>query len=217
MTKTAKRNGLRLLLLGASGAVGTQVLKLAFADDRVAQVVAPSRRALAAASPKLKNPVVDFSQIAVDADWLAVDCVVCALGSTIREAGSQQAFAFVDRDLPVRFATLAHQHGAKSFALNSSLGASAKGNFYLRTKAEAEAAIASLGFDSYTVVRPSLIDAVREKTRPGEAIGLVVARVFKPLIPARYRPVTSLQIARALLNAAIEGLPGHHVIESEAL
>ena len=217
MTKTAQKNGLRLLLLGASGAVGTQVLKLAIADDRVAQVVAPSRHALAAASPKLKNPVVDFSQIAVDADWLAVNCVVCALGSTIREAGSQEAFAFVDRDLPVRFATLAQQHGAKSFALNSSLGASAKGNFYLRTKAEAEAAIASLGFDSYTVVRPSLIDAVREKTRPGEAIGLAVARVFKPLIPARYRPVTALQIARALLNAAMEGSPGHHVIESEAL
>jgi uncharacterized protein YbjT (DUF2867 family) len=216
MTKPNQTSGQRLLLLGASGAVGSQVLALASADDRVAQIVAPSRRALGAA-PKLMNPVMDFAQDELDADWLNVDSVVCALGTTLREAGSQAAFAFVDRDLPVRFAKLAHQHGAKSFALNSSLGASPKANFYLKTKAQAEAAIAALGFESYTVVRPSLIDAVREKSRPGEVIGLAVARVFQPLIPARYRPVSAKKIAQALLDAALQGKPGHRVIESDAL
>lgn len=216
MTKSNQTSGQRLLLLGASGAVGSQVLALASADDRVAQIVAPSRRALGAA-PKLMNPVMDFAQDELDADWLNVDSVVCALGTTLREAGSQAAFAFVDRDLPVRFAKLAHQHGAKSFALNSSLGASPKANFYLKTKAQAEAAIAALGFESYTVVRPSLIDAVREKSRPGEVIGLAVARVFQPLIPARYRPVSAKKIAQALLDAALQGKPGHRVIESDAL
>lgn len=216
MTKPNQTSGQRLLLLGASGAVGSQVLALASADERVAQIVAPSRRALGAA-PKLMNPVMDFAQYELDADWLNVDSVVCALGTTLREAGSQAAFAFVDRDLPVRFAKLAHQHGAKSFALNSSLGASPKANFYLKTKAQAEAAIAALGFESYTVVRPSLIDAVREKSRPGEVIGLAVARVFQPLIPARYRPVSAKKIAQALLDAALQGKPGHRVIESDAL
>ncbi len=216
MTKSNQTSGQRLLLLGASGAVGSQVLALASADERVAQIVAPSRRALGAA-PKLMNPVMDFAQDELDADWLNVDSVVCALGTTLREAGSQAAFAFVDRDLPVRFAKLAHQHGAKSFALNSSLGASPKANFYLKTKAQAEAAIAALGFESYTVVRPSLIDAVREKRRPGEVIGLAVARVFQPLIPARYRPVSAKKIAQALLDAALQGKPGHRVIESDAL
>lgn len=216
MTKPNQTSGQRLLLLGASGAVGSQVLALASADDRVAQIVAPSRRALGAA-PKLMNPVMDFAQDELDADWLNVDSVVCALGTTLREAGSQAAFAFVDRDLPVRFAKLAHQHGAKSFALNSSLGASPKANFYLKTKAQAEAAIAALAFESYTVVRPSLIDAVREKSRPGEVIGLAVARVFQPLIPARYRPVSAKKIAQALLDAALQGKPGHRVIESDAL
>lgn len=216
MTKSNQTSGQRLLLLGASGAVGSQVLALASADERVAQIIAPSRRALGAA-PKLMNPVMDFAQDELDADWLNVDSVVCALGTTLREAGSQAAFAFVDRDLPVRFAKLAHQHGAKSFALNSSLGASPKANFYLKTKAQAEAAIAALGFESYTVVRPSLIDAVREKSRPGEVIGLAVARVFQPLIPARYRPVSAKKIAQALLDAALQGKPGHRVIESDAL
>lgn len=216
MTKSNQTSGQRLLLLGASGAVGSQVLALASADERVAQIVAPSRRALGAA-PKLMNPVMDFAQDELDADWLNVDSVVCALGTTLREAGSRAAFAFVDRDLPVRFATLAHQHGAKSFALNSSLGASPKANFYLKTKAQAEAAIAAVGFESYTVVRPSLIDAVREKSRPGEVIGLALARVFQPLIPARYRPVSAKKIAQALLDAALQGKPGHRVIESDAL
>jgi uncharacterized protein YbjT (DUF2867 family) len=216
MNKSNRTSGQRLLLLGASGAVGSQVLALASADERVAQIVAPSRRALGSA-PKLMNPVMDFAQDELDADWLNVDNVVCALGTTLREAGSQAAFAFVDRDLPVRFAKLAHQHGAKSFALNSSLGASPKANFYLKTKAQAEAAIAALGFESYTVVRPSLIDAVREKSRPGEVIGLAVARVFQPLIPARYRPVSAKKIAQALLDAALQGKQGHRVIESDAL
>lgn len=205
-----------MLLLGASGAVGSQVLALAVTDDRVAKIMAPSRRPLKT-SLKLINPVIDFSQSDWDADWLAVDSVVCALGSTIKEAGSQAAFARVDRDLPVLFAKLAHHHGAKSFALNSSLGASLNGNFYLKTKAEAEEEIAAIGYDSYTIVRPSLIDAAREKRRNGESLGLAVARVFRPLIPAHYRPVTANQIARALLDAALLAEPGRHVLESETL
>jgi uncharacterized protein YbjT (DUF2867 family) len=221
MNQTLPKKGLRLLLLGASGAVGTQLLKLAGDDSRIGQIIAPSRRPLTqitqASAAKLNNPVIDFARISADADWLAVDCVVCALGTTLREAGSQEAFGWVDRDLPIRFATLARQHGASAFALNSSLGASAKATFYLRTKAEAETAIAALGFDSYTVVRPSLIDTAREKSRPGEAIGLVVARVFRPLIPARYRPVSALRIAQALLDAVVRAEPGNHVIESDAL
>ena len=217
MTTTSSNTGLRLLLLGATGAVGTQVLTLALADQRIAQITAPTRRPLAIKSKSLNNPVVDFQQDLSAADWLEADGVVCALGSTIREAGSQAAFAFVDRDLPIRFATWAKQRGALSFALNSSLGASARGNFYLRTKAEAEAAIAGLGYVSYTVVRPSLIDADRPKVRPGEVLGNAIGKIFRPLIPARYRPVSAMLIAKALLEAAVQGKAGHHVIESEAL
>ena len=80
---------------------------------------------------------------------------------------SQAAFAAVDRDLPIQVATLARVAGATRFALNSALGANPAGNFYLRTKAAAEAGIRTINYPSFTIVRPSLIDAVREEVHPG--------------------------------------------------
>ena len=206
----------RLLLLGATGAVGEKVLELALADPRVHTVLAPTRRPLAK-HDKLKNPVTDFSQVDPQAEWLAADCIICALGTTIKAAGSRRAFAYVDLMLPVRIATLSHARGAKVFALVSSLGASVNGNFYLRTKAQTEEAIAAIPFDSCTIVRPSLIDAKRQTERTGEKVGNAIASIFRPLVPMRYRPVKPEQIAQTLLEAALDGSPGWHVIESDQL
>lgn len=207
----------RVLILGATGAVGSEALRLALAHPQVLQVVAPTRRPLAEWSghPKLANPVTDFSSASQALAGHEVDAVVCALGTTIRQAGSQAAFAAVDRDLPLALAREAQRLGARCLALNSSLGASASGNFYLRTKFEAETALRSLGFASYTVVRPSLIDAQRAQSRPGEQAGLWVARLLGPLVPRRYRPVSATAIAQALLDAVLVATPGERIIESE--
>ena len=142
---------------------------------------------------------------------------MCTLGTTIKVAGSQAAFAAVDRDLPIAFARLARRAGATRYALNSSLGASARGSFYLRTKAEAEQGIIDLGFASTTIVRPSLIDTERNEARPGEQVGLLFARALRPLIPRRYRAVSPEAIAAALLRGVLEGGQGVKIIESHAL
>lgn len=212
----------RLLLLGATGAVGGHVLRLALAHPQVGRVLAPTRRPLEAwaGHPKLVNPVTDFAHPAealADPAVDGLDAVVCALGTTIGQAGSQAAFAAVDRDLPVALAREALRLGATSLALNSSLGASPQGNFYLRTKFEAEQALRGLGFASYTVVRPSLIDAQRTPSRPGEQAGLWLARWLGPLVPRRYRPVAAEAIAQTLLQAALAAEPGEHTVESERI
>jgi uncharacterized protein YbjT (DUF2867 family) len=207
---------LRLLLVGATGVVGRQVLQLALADSRVSRVIAVSRSALPPHS-KLENPLQDFSSLPADAPWWEVDAVICTLGTTIKVAGSQAAFAAVDRDLPLQIARLARKAGASRFALNSSLGASLNGNFYLRTKAETEEEIRRLAYPSFTIVRPSLIDASRHESRPGERLGLFIAHVFRPLIPQRYRAVKPERIARALLEGVMRNQQGEHIIESEQL
>lgn len=206
--------GKRLLLLGATGAVGSEVLRMALSHPQVQRVVAPTRRPLPA-HPRLTNPVTDFARPAEALGGQALDAVVCALGTTIRQAGSQTAFAAVDRDLPIALGREALRLGARSMALNSSLGASAGGNFYLRTKHQAEEGLRRLGFASYTVVRPSLIDAQRTESRPGERVGLWVSRLLGPLVPRRYRPVPATAIARTLLEAALAAQPGEHTVESE--
>lgn len=208
---------LRLMLVGASGEVGQAVLARALADPRVAEVVAISRRPLPAAA-KLNNIVVDFDRLPEDAKWWAVDAVVCTLGTTMRVAGSREAFAAVDRDLPLRIARLARARGATRFALNSSLGANPRsGNFYLRTKGEAEEAIRELGYPGFIVLRPSLIDVDRAESRPGERLGLALARRLAPLIPRRWRAVTPDVIACALLDGALSASPEFRLVESEDL
>ncbi len=215
-SRTHEPQPLRLLLVGATGAVGRRVLDAALAEARIGAVVAPTRRALAA-HPRLLNPVIDFTALPSAAPWWQVDAVICTLGTTIRTAGSQEAFAFVDRDLPITVARLTRAAGATRFALNSSLGANLAGSFYLRTKAEAEAGIRAIGFPAYTIVRPSLIDTERDESRPGEAAGLVVARVLRALIPRRYRAVTAERIARALIAGVLRDDAGEQIIENEAL
>ena len=208
---------LNLLLVGATGAVGTAVLEQALERREIRRITAPTRRPLARRAAKLENPVLDLGVLTGDEDFWACDAVVCTLGTTIRAAGSQAAFARVDRDLPILVGHFAKAGGATRYALNSSLGASSKGNFYLRTKAEAEQGIIDLGFASTTILRPSLIDAEREESRPAEHLGVLFARALKPVIPKKYRAVTPQQIAQALLRGVLDGAPGVRIVESDAL
>ena len=210
-------SGLRLLLVGATGVVGGAVLEQALERRDIGPIIAPTRRPLALRAAKLNNPVLDLGALTGDEDFWACDAVICTLGTTIRAAGSQAAFARVDRDLPILIGRFAKAGGATRYALNSSLGASPTGNFYLRTKAEAEQGIIDQGFASTTIVRPSLIDAEREQSRPAEHLGVLFARALKPVIPKKFRAVTPQQIAQALLRGVLAGEPGVHVVESDAL
>ena len=207
----------RLLIAGATGLVGRRALDLALKDVRIMHVVAPTRRPLPPHA-KLENPIVDFDALPTGADWWRVDAVLCALGTTIRDAGSQAAFRRVDVDYVVAVATCARDAGARSFALNSSLGADpAAGNFYLRCKGGAEAAVKGLGYPSLTVVRPSVIGGERERRRPMEHFSMRMLRTFAPLVPKRYRVVEAGAIAAVMIDAALAAEPGCRTIESDAL
>ena len=206
-----------VMLVGATGLVGQQVLHKALASEQVGRVVAPTRRALPP-HPKLLNPVVDFDHLPEDAAWWAVDAVVCTLGTTIKVAGSQPAFYRVDHDHPLRVAQLALRHGARAYALNSALGADpASRVFYSRTKGELERDLQALGYPSLTLVRPGLIGGERHESRPAEQIGVRVSQWLGPLLPPRYRVVPAERIAHHLLRSALAAEPGCTVLPSEAL
>lgn len=206
-----------LMLVGATGLVGQSVLAQALAHPQVQRVVAPTRRPLSA-HPKLLNPVVDFNALPEDAPWWAVDAVICALGTTIKTAGSQGAFYAVDHDLPLRVAGLAQGHGAQAYALNSALGADAASRvFYSRTKGELERDLQSLGYLSLTFVRPGLIGGERAEPRLAEQIGVKLSQWLRPLLPKRYRVVPAERIAFHLLQAALTAQPGVRVVMSEAI
>jgi uncharacterized protein YbjT (DUF2867 family) len=207
----------RILLVGATGLVGQSVLQQALDHPAIGQVVAPTRRPLPA-HPKLLNPVVDFEALPEEADWWAVDAVICTLGTTIKKAGSKAAFYRVDHDHPLRVAELARRHGARAYALNSALGADAASRvFYSRTKGELERDLQALGFPSLTFVRPGLIGGERAESRPAEQVGVKLSQWLRPLLPARYRVVPAERIAACLLQAALAEGQGLHAILSDAI
>ncbi len=208
---------MRLLLVGASGLVGGHVLNLALSDPRITSVVALTRCAMPA-HDKLEVPLVDFGTLDRTASWWSADAVICTLGTTMRRAGSQAAFRRVDHDYPLAVARLARAHGTPTYVLNSAIGADAGSRFfYNRVKGELENALASVGFRSLTFVRPGLIGGARLEFRAGEWLLVVALSLLGPLLPKRLRLNPAGRIALALLEAALRGEAGRHIVKSERL
>ncbi len=209
---------MKLLLLGASGLVGKNVLEQALAHPAISSVIAPTRRALVAQA-KLINPVTDqLESLLAGGVARGIDTVICALGTTISKAGSKEAFREVDYVLPLVFARAAHEQGAQTFVLVSASVASVRSPFfYPRIKGEIERDIALVGFKSLTIVRPSLIGGERDEPRFREGIALRFMSVFAPILPKKFQVNPASNIAAASLSAATAAEPGLHFRYAESL
>ena len=149
---------------GASGLVGSSLLQLLLSDcERVAAV---TRRPFGISSPKLVEIAGDFEHLAPLGE---IDAAFCALGTTIKKAGSQEAFRRVDAAYVVAFAKAACEAGAKRFAVVSSVGTEVdSSNFYLRVKSEMEEAVRAIPFEGVYIMRPSFLMGDRPEARPAE-------------------------------------------------
>lgn len=216
----------RVLLVGATGLVGQQALLQLLARNDVAEVRALVRRDVTPAqllgcAPDLVEGVsklhickADFNRLEAHVHWFDVDWVFCALGTTIKQAGSQAAFRQVDFDYALQIAQLAKAEGVRRFLLVSALGAHARsGVFYNRVKGELEEAIKAIGFEHVSIAQPSLLVGERAEVRLGERIGLK----FGFLMPARYKPVHVAQVAAGLIASGAAGEPGWHVLDNISL
>ena len=202
-----------VLLVGATGLVGRECLRLLLADPDVMRLVVITRRPLPidVAAPKLDACVLDFDRLEEHGELFSVDQIVCALGTTMRRAGTRERFRVVDLGIPLRVAQLGAARGARHFLLVSSLGADARSRiFYNRVKGELEQAVRALGFRSLTIVRPSLLRGKRVERRVRERVAMRVMR----FAPRRWRPVQASAVAEALVRAASLDAPGVRVIES---
>jgi uncharacterized protein YbjT (DUF2867 family) len=148
---------------------------------------------------------------------------ICCLGTTLKRAGSQEAFRAVDYGAVVAFAEAARVKEAQRFVVVSSLGANPRaGNFYLRTKGESEEALARLGYPQLTVLRPSFIDdeGARDEDRPLERLALPIARCVFSIVgrTSRYAPVSADVIGKAIVRLAFDNATERvRIVESAAL
>ena len=206
------------LLAGASGLIGTALLALLRDSPRYRHTHVLLRRALpgVAADARVTPHVIDFGALPA---LPAVDDVFIALGTTIKVAGSQEAFRRVDLDHVVATARAARAAGARRLAVVSALGADPKSTvFYNRVKGEMQAAIALLGFESVVVAQPSLLIGDRSTLgQPTRSAEVWITRLLSPvmtLVPRGVRPIEARQVAHALLTATLNAPPGVHILSS---
>jgi uncharacterized protein YbjT (DUF2867 family) len=194
------------LLAGATGLVGGHLLQRLLADPRYKRVITVSRKTLGIERPKLRPLITGFDAIEAAVAGLGetVDDAFCALGTTIKTAGSRAAFRRVDFGYVVAFARAAR--GAQRFMLVSAIGASARSPiFYLRVKGETEEAVAALGYPALHIFRPGLLLGRRAESRLREALGMTLMPLLNPLMlgPAKvYRGILADMVADAMIIAA---------------
>jgi uncharacterized protein YbjT (DUF2867 family) len=200
------------LVAGATGLVGGLLLGNLLDAPDYARVYALTRRPFGKEHPRLANRVVVFERMAEQLKGLAAHDAFCCLGTTIAEAGSQEAFRQVDVDAVLLFARAARAAQVSRFVVVSSVGADPRSKkFYLRTKGEMEAAVTALGFPSVDILQPSLLLGPRKQLRPLEITGRIFAPLVNPLLTGSreaYRAIAAETVAKGMLGAARRGARG---------
>jgi uncharacterized protein YbjT (DUF2867 family) len=204
--------------VGATGLVGGHLLERLLADEAYERVVVLARRAPPVSHPKLDARVVSFDDLRDAAGALDVSDAFCALGTTLRQAGSEEQFRKVDLGYVAEFARGVRAR-AERFVLVSATGADpASRLLYNRVKGEAEGAVLSLSFGATHILRPSFLEGNRSEMRVGERVGAFVAKVAS-LVPARalrrIRPIEASAVAAVMIHLAKHGSSGAHVHESD--
>jgi uncharacterized protein YbjT (DUF2867 family) len=194
------------LMIGATGLVGSQLLLQLLEDARFGKIIAFGRRALDTSHPKLEARVIDFDAPDSWSSLVQGDVAFSALGTTIAQAGSQEAQKKVDYDYQFAFARAAAKNGVPSYVLCSAASANAGSRmFYARIKGELDRDVQTLGFERVRILRPSLLGGERKQARTGEKIGSVLLGAVNALgIARRYREIHGDVVARAMINAAMD-------------
>jgi len=190
------------IIAGATGLVGNNILhQLAVRGDTP---VAIARRPIKDLPANAQLLEINFEQFLINGELPQCDHLYLCLGTTIKTAGSRDAFRAVDFEYSLAVAKKAIQAGATGISLVSSVGADASSkNFYLKTKGQLEDAIKSLGFSSINIYRPGILMGDRSETRPLEGLGKIVFQVIDPLLLGYLSPYRSVQ-ANLLASTMID-------------
>ena len=183
--------------------MGRELLRQLLASGEYGTVVVLTRRSTGIVHDRLQEHLVDFDRLEEYSSIIRGDHAFCCLGTTMKKAGSREAFRKVDHDYVLAFARIASSNHVPGFSLISSLGASSKAMvFYSRVKGETEEAVSSLPFEQVNIYRPSLLLGDRKEKRTGEDIAKVVYKFISFLLPKRYRGIEAAVVARAMLRVA---------------
>jgi len=211
-TKTA-------IIAGASGLIGRSLTQMLLNSKDYGQVIALVRKPLGIQHDKLKELTIDFDELSTMDSFPKVDDVFCALGTTMKKAGSKEAFYKVDYTYPYQLAQRAIKEGARRFFLVSAMGSNIDSrNFYNRVKGEIEHQISFLTYRTIYIFKPSLLRGDRKENRPGEKFAQIMTRIIPFIGPwKKYRPIHADKVADAIMKVAKQEDKGCYFYQSEIM
>ena len=205
-----------VLVLGASGLIGSHLLKLLANDNAVSKIYLLLRRPLHTDHPKVEERIIDFNDlVAYQANFPAVDTVFCCIGTTQKQVkGNKELYHKIDFDIPVNGAKFGLEKGATNFIIVSAIGSNINSrNFYVRLKGEVEEAISKLPYEAVHIMRPSLLLGKRKEKRPAERFFQILMKPLTFLIPSKYKPIEAVKVAIAMIKAARSNKTGVNFYE----
>jgi uncharacterized protein YbjT (DUF2867 family) len=209
------------LIIGSTGLIGSHLLDLLLESQEYSTVITFVKRDSGIQHPKLKQHIIDFDKPETYKELVVGDDFFCSIGTTIKKAGSQDAFRKVDFEYPKQFASLAQQNKVKQFLIVTSLGADANSsNFYLKTKGEIQDFLKKCNFESVSILQPSLLLGTRTEFRLGEKMGTFFMKLFSFLFIGnlkKYKAIQSEAVAKAMCIIAQRNYKGFHIIESDSI
>ena len=196
------------IVVGATGLVGSALVKLLCESDEYVSVTVIARRKLDFQHEKLTVHVRQFDDL-VEKDLNFADDIFCCLGTTIKKAKSREVFEKVDIEYPVKIGALAKNCGVQHMIVISAMGANENSfAYYNRVKGKLEKELIQLDLPQLSIVRPSLLVGDRKEFRLGEKIGEVALKIGNPLLMGplkKYRMIKAEQVARAMKIIALYG------------
>lgn len=213
--------GKKAILAGASGLVGGELLSILLAGDEYEKVIVLGRRSLNIEHPKLQEFIIEFDRMDDYQEFFHVDEVFCCLGTTIKKAGSKEAFKKVDVDYVLSLAKTAREMNVKKFLLVSSIGADSRSKiFYSRMKGLAEEGLKEIGFDYLHIFQPSLLLGERNEVRSGEHAAMIISKrisfIFRGSLK-KYKPIEANVVAKVMYNCAQIKETGTHIHLSDEI
>ncbi len=194
----------KAIILGASGLVGSFLLKQLLADDSYTEIVSIARKPLGITNVKLKECVGNLLQLDLfETEFKHADQLFICIGTTAKKTPNKEKYFAIDYGIPVSAAQLAKKHGVDNIAVVSAVGAYAQSKvFYTATKGKMQDDILALGLENINFLQPSIIAGPRKESRLGEGIANAVMAFFSFLIPKKYKPVQAEAIATAMIYVA---------------
>ena len=204
---------MKAIIIGATGLVGNLILQEVLSDNDFSEVRIFVRKSVGIINPKLKEFVSPMKEIDSLSSDIQGDVLFNALGTTIKQAGSQAEQQRIDRDLPIAFARIAAANGVKAMLNVSSVGANLNGGFYLKTKAEMESGTEQYFHEKAFYFRPGFLVGKRKEFRLVEKIASGGVKIIDPILTGSYKkfrsmPVDKLAKAMVSLSKNYSGKPG---------